>query len=316
MNTFTYEAPADEAAALKAVARPSSAFIAGGTTLVDLWKMGALQPDHVVDINALPYRGVTATPEKLQLGALERMAVAADHPDLVRFYPLVAKSLLLAASAQLRNMASLGGNLLQRPRSDTYRHPELRKLPLYPTRNDAIFATGGRVAFPHPSDLAVALTALDASVRLRSPRGERTIELSRFYLAPNDTPERLTTLASDEMIISIEAPGLPYGRRSTYVKIRDRSSYQFALVSVAAALDIEGGKIRDVRLAAGGVGAKPWRLPQVEAALREKPNTVASYEAAAKLAGEGAETHAQNVYKVRLLERTIVRALSEIGGLS
>ena len=316
MNSFTFEAATDEPSALRAAARPAAAFIAGGTTLVDLWKMGAVQPAHVVDINALPYRGVTVTTQKLQLGALERMASAADHPDLARLYPLVAKSLLLAASAQLRNMASLGGNLLQRPRSDTYRHPELRNLGLYPTRNDAIFATDGRVAFPHPSDFAVAMTALDASVRLHSPRGERVVELAKFYLAPDDTPERFTVLANDEIITSIEAPGLSYGQRSTYLKIRDRSSYQFALVSVAVALDVEGGKIRDARVAAGGVGAKPWRLPQVETALRGKPNGRPSYEAAAQLAGEGAQTHEHNAYKVALLERTIVRALMEIGGVA
>lgn len=314
---FLYEAAKNEADALKALSAASgAAFLAGGTTLLDLWKLGAMQPPKVVDINALPLAQISVSASAgAKFGALARMSDAGANAELAKLYPVVVESLLQAASAQIRNMASLGGNLLQRPRSFTYRNPNPAAAEA-PGRLDAIFGVSSRSAAPHPSDFAVALTALDASVKLKRATGERTLSMADFYRVPGDDPQRLTTLLPGELIVGIEIPPLPMARRSTYVKIRDRTSYQFALVSVAAALEIEDGVIRDARLAAGGVGTKPWRLPAVESALRGQPADEASFVTAAAAAGEGATTHEFNAYKIPMLKRTIVRACLQAAAIT
>jgi xanthine dehydrogenase YagS FAD-binding subunit len=229
-----------------------------------------------------------------------------SHPDVIKNYPVVSQALLLSASPQIRNMGTMGGNLLQRPRSISYRNPD-PNLRDGPSRFDAIFGVTTHSNAVHPSDLAVALMALDASVRVQGPQGERVLKLSEFYKLPQQDLN-FSTLAPNELIVSLEA-SVPFATRSTYVKIRDRASYQFAILSAAVALDMDGSTIREARIAAGGVGTIPWRLPQVETALKGKPATNESFAAALADAGQGAVTHSQNSYKVELLKRTVTRAL-------
>lgn len=312
MKNFTYAAVKDYGQAFSESERRGAVFLAGGTNVVDLWKLGAIAVDHAVEINSLPMLGISASATAgFKLGANERMADAAAHADLAKHYPVIVESLLQAASPQIRNMASLGGNLMQRPRSITYRNPDITRVDP-PSRFDAIYGVSQRSAAPHPSDFAVALLALDASVRLRDAQGERTVKIDDFYRSPENSPEQLTTIRPGELIVEIVGPALPWGFRSTYTKIRDRASYQFAIVSVAAALDIDGAHIRDVRLAAGGVGTRPWRLIKVEDGLRGKPASVESYQTAANLVRGTAITHTYNAYKVPLLQNTIVRTLLKL----
>ncbi|GAB3963136.1 xanthine dehydrogenase family protein subunit M [Actinoallomurus acanthiterrae] len=303
------------------LAGPGSAFLAGGTTLVDLMKLDVLAPGQVIDINRLPLHGISR--DASRIGALERMSDVARHP---RVYPVIAEALALSASPQLRNMASIGGNLLQRTRCGYFRDVHTacnRRQPgsgcaalTGDNRTHAILGTSDACVATHPSDLAVALVALDASVRLVSRAGERLVRLAAFYRPPGDTPQVENDLRPGELITEVVVPRLPWARHSTYVKVRDRSSYEFALASAAVALDVRGGVIREARVAAGGVGSVPWRLPAVEAALRGKPPTQATFEAAAAPAADGARPLPDNGFKVTLLKRTIVRALMKLEGRS
>ncbi len=300
----------------EALAEPG-AFLAGGTTLVDLMKLNVMTPQHVLDINALPLTGID-TSDGLRFGALERMADIAAHPGV---YPVISRALLLSASQQLRNMASIGGNLLQRTRCTYFRDVSTPCNKREPgsgcpavngaNRMHAILGTSDSCVATHASDVAVALVALDAEVKLESATGTRTVKLTDFYREPGDTPHIENDLRTGELITEVIVPRLDWAQRSTYVKVRDRQSYEFALCSVAVALDVQDGRIVDARLAAGGVATVPWRLSQVEAALRGKPATLESFEAAAALAGEGAKPLAHNSFKVSLLKRTVVRALVE-----
>ncbi len=308
MKNFTLTGPTDAASATQAAARPGASFIAGGTTVLDLWKLGAYRFDDLVDLGALPLKGIEASPGTLKLGALETMNAVGLHPDVRSHYPVVSQSLLLAASPQIRNMGTMGGNLLQRPRSVTYRNPDPRRQD-GPSRFDAIFGVTPSSRAPHPSDLAVALMALDASVRVQNTAGsERVIKLSDFYKLP-DPDLRFDTLGPGDLIMAIEV-GVPFARRSAYIKIRDRASYQFAVVSAAVALDLDGDTIREARLAAGGVGTIPWRLLQVEQALKGKPATPESFAQALSSLGDGAVTHPFNSFKVPLLHQTALRAFN------
>ncbi len=317
MNPFAYESTKDPAVALKAVgAMPGAMFLAGGTTVLDLWKLGALAPAKLVEISGLPFTEIRLAADAVRMGAMVRMSEAAAHKELAAGYPMLAESLLLAASPQIRNMATLGGNLLQRPRGFAWRNPDPNKNDP-PSRTDAIFGASAKASAPHPSDFAVALLALDAKVNLlRASEATRSLALADFYRVPGDDPTRLTTMLPNELITGIEFAAKPWARRSCYVKIRDRSSYQFALVSVAAAVQLEGDTIKDVRLAAGGVGTKPWRLSSCEEELRGKPANEESFRAVAALAPEGAKTHPLNAYKTELLQRTVVRALLQASSLS
>ncbi|GAA4634733.1 xanthine dehydrogenase family protein subunit M [Actinoallomurus vinaceus] len=316
MRAFGFTAARTLPEALR-LAGPGSAFLAGGTTLVDLMKLDVLTPGQVIDINRLPLHGISR--DALRIGALERMSDVARHP---RVYPVIAEALALSASPQLRNMASIGGNLLQRTRCGYFRDVHTacnRRQPgsgcaalTGDNRTHAILGTSDACVATHPSDLAVALVALDASVRLVSRAGERLVRLAAFYRPPGDTPQVENDLRPGELITEVVVPRLPWARHSTYVKVRDRSSYEFALASAAVALDVRGGVIREARVAAGGVGAVPWRLPAVEATLRGKPPTRASFEAAAAPAADGARPLPGNAFKVTLLKRTIVRALMSL----
>ncbi|MDT7797489.1 MAG: xanthine dehydrogenase YagS FAD-binding subunit [Actinomycetota bacterium] len=314
MRPFELTAPATLDDAL---ATPGT-FLAGGTTLVDLMKLNVLTPQHVLDINNVPLRGID-TADGLRFGALERMSDIAAHPGV---YPAISRALLLSASQQIRNMASIGGNLLQRTRCSYFRDvatPCNKRVPGSgcpalegANRMHAILGTSDACAATHASDVAVALVALDAELRLAGPDGTRTVKLGDFYRLPGDTPGVENDLRTGELITEVVVPRLDWAANSTYVKVRDRQSYEFALCSAAVALDVRDGVVADARIAAGGVATVPWRLPAVEDALRGKPATQESFEEAASVAAEGARPLSENAFKVPLLKRTLVRALLEL----
>jgi len=296
-----------------------SAYLAGGTTLVDLMKLDVMTPAHVIDVNHLPLTAVTADKQGLHIGALARMSEVAANP-LTKAYPVIAQALLASASPQIRNMASIGGNLLQRTRCDYFRdvHTPCNKrepgsgcpAQTGDNRGHAILGTSTSCVATHASDLAVALVALGASVQLQSAAGTRTVQLADLYALPGSTPQVENRLLPGELILGVTVPPLSYAKRSAYVKVRDRQSYEFALSSAAVALDLRGSTIHDARVAVGGVGTVPWRLPKVEAALRGRRPLAATFTAAAAKATAGARPLAHNGFKVTLVQRTIVRALT------
>ena len=309
-----------------AAAAAGARYLAGGTTLVDLMREEVERPERLIDINTLPLGGVRVEGSDLIIGSLARMAEVAADPEVRRLQPLIAESLIEGASPQLRNMASIGGNLLQRVRC-----PYFRMLDAACNKRDpgsgcsaidgingghAILGTSDQCVATHPSDLAVALVALDATMRVRGPQGERSFPVEELYRLPGDTPHLEQTLLSGELIVEVRVPGGPHARRARYLKVRDRASYEFALVSAAAALHIEGGVIRQARLAAGGVGTRPWRMRASEEALIGKAPDRQAFEAAARLALEGARPLSGNHYKVELLPRTMVRALEMAGEIA
>jgi xanthine dehydrogenase YagS FAD-binding subunit len=301
-----------------------STFIAGGTNLVDLMKIDVMDPKELVDINQLPIRGVTLDNDGLRIGALEKMAYVAEQPDVVEHFPVISQALLKSASAQLRNMASIGGNLMQRTRCGYFRDVVMpcnkrdpgSGCPAFAGENrmHAILGVGNACCATHPSDLAVALVALDASVNLQGPKGTRSIKLDDFYLLPEEAPDREHAIEPGELITGVTVPHTSWYRRSAYLKIRDRESYEFALCSAAVALDMDGPQIRDARIAAGGVGTKPWRLLEVAQALIGKQASRETFERAAEIATKGARPLNQNGFKVTLLKRTLTRALVHLGG--
>ena len=325
MRSFVYESlSSPEQAASRG--GPDSAFIAGGTTIIDLMKLEVMTPSRLVDLNALPMSGIEMSEDGLRIGALEKMSAVAIHPEVIANYPVISEALLKSASGQIRNMASIGGNLLQRTRCGYFRDvntPCNKREPRSgcsaidgENRMHAILGTSPSCIATHPSDLAVALVALDTSIRIQNGMQERLIKLDDFYLVPGDTPDRENQLRPGDLITEIRVPKLPWAKRSTYLKIRDRDSYEFALTSAAVALDIDGGKIRDVRIAVGGVGTKPWNLPKVSQALIGKPLKEANVVEAAKLSVEGAHPLKHNGFKVDLVQRTIVRALMNLGDMA
>src|ERR1700736_3955392 len=324
MRTFTYKTASSIREATSDFGQ-NSGFVAGGTTLIDLMKLEVMTPSQVIDINRLPMRGIELTSDGLRIGALEKMSDVAEHPEVVANYPVISQALLKSASAQLRNMASMGGNLLQRTRCGYFRDASTPCNKRQPgsgcpaiegwNRTHAILGASSSCAATHPSDLAVALVALDASILLQSGSSQRVVKLDDFYRVPGETPDQENQLKPGELITEIRVPRLPWARRSIYLKIRDRESYEFALASVAVALDVDANNVRDTRIAIGGVGTKPWNLPKVRDALIGKPLNQQTFEAAAKLATEGAKPLRHNAFKVELVQRTIVRALMNLGGL-
>ena len=325
MRTFTYKVPSSIREATSDFGQNSD-FVAGGTTLIDLMKLEAMTPSLLVDINRLPMRGIELAPDGLRIGALEKMSDVAECPEVVTNYPVISQALLKSASAQLRNMASMGGNLLQRTRCGYFRDVSTPCNKRQPgsgcpaidgwNRTHAILGTSSSCVATHPSDLAVALVALDASILLQSGNNGRLVKLDDFYQVPGETPDKENQLKPGELITEIRVPRLPWAQRSAYLKIRDRESYEFALASVALALDVDANNVRDARVAVGGVGTKPWNLPKVQDALIGKPLSQSTFEAAAKLAAEGAKPLRYNAFKVELVQRTIVRALMNLGGLA
>jgi xanthine dehydrogenase YagS FAD-binding subunit len=300
-----------------------SAFLAGGTTELDLVRQNVLRPGLLVDINDLPLNHVEDLPGGgLRIGAMARMSDVARAGSVVQRFPVIAQALLLGASAQLRNMASMGGNLCQRVRCSYFRDATSPCNKREPgsgcaamtgfNRGHAILGTSDKCIATHPSDVAVALVALDAVVHSRGPAGERTISIDDFFLLPGDTPEREHPLEHGELITAIEVPATPVARESVYLKFRDRESYEFALVSVAAAARIEDGAVAEVRLALGGVGTKPWRARRAERSLLGKPATEASFAEAASLELAMATPRPLNAFKVTLAQQAIIRALTSL----
>lgn len=321
MHPFTFTTAADEATAGGLLARdPTARLLAGGTTLIDLMKLEVERPSQVIDINALPLARVEALPDGgVRIGAMVRNCDLAHHELIVSRYPVLSQALLAGASGQLRNMATTAGNLLQRTRCYYFRDTATACNKREPgtgcsaihghNRIHAILGGSEHCIATHPSDMAVALMALDARVRVRGASGERVIPLSAFYLEPGNTPQRETVLEHSDLITAVDIPPLPYAKRSLYLKVRDRASYAFALASAAVILDLRDGEIRDARLALGGVGTKPWRVPEAERALVGQRAGSAAYAAAATAALRGAVPREHNAFKVELAKRTLIRAL-------
>ena len=319
MYPFSFTKATDEAGAL-AAAHSGARYIAGGTTLIDLMRETVERPSAVVDINALPYREIELSPTSLRVGALVRMSDLASHPDVAREFPVLTQALELSASAQLRNMASIGGNLMQRPRCLYFRDVTAACNRRNPgsgcaaigglNRTHAILGASDQCVATHPSDLAVALVALDAIVLTRTVIGERKIAIADLFRRPGSTPDREHELAPGELIVAVEIPTGPEMRHSGYLKVRDRESYEFALTSAAVAIDIGGGVVRAARVAVGGVATVPWRLPGVERALVGRPASPSLWRDAASRAADGAKALSDNGFKVELVKRTVERQLA------
>ncbi|MES1176444.1 MAG: xanthine dehydrogenase family protein subunit M [Myxococcales bacterium] len=322
MKAFDYAKPSDEAAAIRAGSTPSARYIAGGTLLVDLLRLNVEQPELVIDLNGLAFGAIEVSASGLRIGALVKNSDLAEHPAVLADYPVLAQALLSGASPQIRNMASLGGNLLQRTRCAYFRDSSVSAcnkrqpgsgcaaLGGY-SRMHAVLGVSDQCIASHPSDLCVALLALDAQVHTRGPSGERTIAMADFHTLPGANPERESVLVPGEIVSAVSIPKSGFAHRSAYVKARDRASYAFALASSAAALELEGNTIRSARVALGGVGTRPWRCPEVERALLGKPATIDSFRSAAALALNDAKTTPDNQFKVELGRRVIGRALEE-----
>ncbi len=325
MHPFAYARASRPEDAIAAVAPdPGAAFFAGGTTLLDLMKLDVVSPTRLVDVNALPLAAIEPIPRGLRIGALARMSDVAVDPNVARDFPVIAEALLNSASPQLRNMASIGGNVLQRTRCSYFRDPSARCNKRQPgsgcdaldgvNRMHAILGTSEACIATHASDLAVALVALDAFLRVRGAGGERSIRLVDFYALPGQTPQFENALQHGEMILSVDVPSSPLAAKSHYLKVRDRAAYEFALVSVAACLRVEDGRVAESRVALGGVGTRPWRSPEAEAALLGRPANPEAYALAAEAALADAKPRKHNAFKKELAQRAIVRALSTLGG--
>ena len=324
MRPLSYARADDVATAVALVSGdPASAFLAGGTTEVDLIRMGVERPDRLVDINRLPLVDVAQLEDGgVRIGALARMSDVARTPIIEERFPAVSQALLLGASEQLRNMASMGGNLCQRVRCVYFRDrisPCNKREPGSGcsaleglNRGHAILGTSEGCIATHPSDVAVALVAFDAVVRTVGSGGERGIPIDEFYLLPGDTPHLEHPLAHGELIVAIDLPALPIARRSVYLKFRDRQSYEFALVSVAAAIDVADGRIAGACVALGGVGTKPWRARRAEEHLVGGPATSEAFAEAAVAELADAQPREHNAFKVQLAQRAIVRGLEHV----
>jgi xanthine dehydrogenase YagS FAD-binding subunit len=324
METFSYvKAPSIE----KALASARDAkFIAGGTTLVDLMKLSVEQPKTLVDINPLPLDKIEKLPNGgLRIGAMVRNSDLAWNPDVQKSYAVLSEAILSGASPQLRNMATTGGNLLQRTRCVYFREPSAGTPGGYGcnkrapgtgcaalegfNRTHAILGTSDHCIATHPSDMCVAMAALEAVIHVEGPKGKRTISFVDFHKLPGDTPHIENALEQGELVTYVDLPKPIEGAKSVYLKLRDRASYEFALASAAVVARVEGGHIRYVRVAMGGVGTKPWRSHEAEAALTGKPANPGTFRAAAEAALAKAKPRNDNAFKVELAKRCLVRSL-------
>ena len=327
MNPFQYQRAADAAGAVQALS-PHAKVLAGGTNLIDLMKNGVERPEKLIDINKIALASIEPLANGgLRLGALARNSDTANHPLVRERYPLLSRAILSGASPQLRNLATNGGNLLQRTRCPYFMYSEFpscnKRAPGSgcaaiggTNRMHAILGASESCVAVHPSDMCVALAALDATVRVRGRAGERAIPFSEFHRLPDDTPQLDTNLKPDELIVAIDLPRSPYAAHSDYLKIRDRASYDFALISVAAALEVDNGRIRSARIALGGVAHKPWRAESAERALAGQNLSRENFQAAANEALSGAKPLRENGFKVEMAKRVIVRALTSAGGIA
>lgn len=323
MIPFEYVRPTATKAALDA-ARNGAMFIAGGTNLVDLMKRGVSAPQKLVDINQLPFKKIEETATGLHIGALALNGEVAEHPLVKNKYPLLAAALNAGASAQLRNMATVGGNMMQRTRCTYFYDTSMPCNKRAPgsgcgamqgyNRMHAIFGTSEKCIAVHPSDMCVALTALNATVSVSSIKGTRTIAFGDFHRLPGNNPEKDNVLQPGELITGVDIPAGNFNRNTAYIKIRDRASYAFALVSVAAALELNGNTIKSARLAMGGVAHKPWRLTDAEKFLAGKTADENTFRQAAALSMQSAKTFGGNDFKLKLAPVTIVEALKKATG--
>lgn len=321
MINFQYLRTTVVKTALSLINKDSKAvFIAGGTNLVDLMKRGVTAPEKLIDINHLPLKQINFANNLLQIGALTSNTALAEAPIVKEKFPLLSLALQAGASAQLRNVATVGGNMMQRTRCGYFYDTTMPCNKREPgsgcaaiggyNRMHAIFGTSENCIAVHPSDMCVGLVALDAQVILASTKGERKIKFADFHKLAGNTPEKDNNLQKGELIVRLEIPANNFNKNFHYLKVRDRSSYAFALVSVAVALDVKNGLINDARLAMGGVAHKPWRLIEAESFLKGKAANKANFEQASKIAMNGAKSFGENDFKLTLAPNTIVEALT------
>jgi xanthine dehydrogenase YagS FAD-binding subunit len=327
MELFTYVRADEPGAAVKeATAEAGARFLAGGTNLVDYMKLNVESPTRLVDINHLPLARIDVTDAGVRIGALVRNSDLAYHETIRRDYPVLSEALLSGATPQLRNMATVGGNLLQRTRCTYFRDTAWACNKRQPgagcsalegyNRSHAVLGTSEKCIATHPSDMCVALAALDAVIKTRGARGERSIPIGEFHVAYGEDPARESVLEHGELITAVELPRREWFRRSHYLKVRDRAAFEFALASVAAALEIKDGKITAARVALGGVATKPWRASGAEKVLVGATPGEEAYAAAAKAALEGARPQKFNAFKIELARRAVVRALTTVAGMA
>jgi xanthine dehydrogenase YagS FAD-binding subunit len=328
MRPFKYTRASDAAAAARTVAaNPRAKFLAGGTNILDLMKEDVERPNELVDLTRLKLSEIKAAGGGVSIGALAKNSDTANHQLVRQQYPLLTQAIVAGASGQLRNMATNGGNLMQRTRCQYFYDTSMPCNKREPgsgcgaleglNRIHAIFGWSDKCVATYPGDMANALYALEAVVRVRGADGrERTIPVGEFHRLPGDTPEKDNNLRHGELIVAIELPKSPFAKNSYYLKVRDRASYAFALVAVAAALELDGNNVRQARVVLGGVAHKPWRSAEAEAALAGRPASEESFRRAAEAALAGAKPLAHNAYKVELGKRAVVRALMRAGRLA
>jgi xanthine dehydrogenase YagS FAD-binding subunit len=327
MHTFEFSRPAESAAAIATAARAKTAqqgadvrFIAGGTTLLDLMKLNVEAPARLLDINRLPMDKIEATPDGgLKIGATVRNSDLANHPTVQRDYAVLSQALLAGASAQLRNMATTAGNLLQRTRCVYFRDTAMPCNKREPgsgcpaitgfNRSLAILGTSDQCIATNPSDMCVAMAALEATIHVQGPKGPRAIPFADFHLLPGSTPHRETVLESGDLITHVTLPPPIAGSKQVYLKLRDRASYEFALASAAVVITLAGGNFTRARIALGGVGTKPWRSPEAEAALVGQAANEANFRKAAAAALRDAKPQSENGFKIELAKRCLAHAL-------
>ena len=327
MQIFEFIRPSDQAAAIATAAQSKTAqqgadvrFMGGGTTLIDLMKLNVETPDRVLDINRLPLDKIEAMPDGgLRIGAIIRNSDLAYHPKVQKDYAVLSQAILNGASAQIRNMATVGGNLLQRTRCVYFRDTAMPCNKREPgsgcpaitghNRTLAIFGTSDHCIATNPSDMCVAMAALEATIHVQGPKGSRAIPFGDFHLLPGNTPHRETVLEPGDLITHVALPPPIVGSKQLYLKLRDRASYEFALSSAAVVLTIAGGSITRARIALGGVGTKPWRSPEAEAALTGKPANEATFRTAAEAALRNAKPQRENKFKIELAKRCLTYAL-------
>ena len=327
MHTFEFIRPLDPAAAIAAAAQSKTAqqgadvrFMGGGTTLIDLMKLNVETPARVLDINRLPFDKIEIMPDGgLKIGATVRNSDLAYHAKVQRDYSVLSQALLQGASAQIRNMATVAGNLLQRTRCVYFRDTAMPCNKREPgtgcpaitghNRTLAILGTSDHCIATNPSDMCIAMAALEATIHIQGPKGTRAVAFGDFHLLPGNTPQRETVLEPGDLITHVTLPPPIAGSKQHYLKLRDRASYEFALASAAVVLTIAGGNVRRARIALGGVGTKPWRSPEAEAALIGRPTNDATFRQAAEAALQGAKPQSENKFKVELAKRCLTHAL-------
>jgi xanthine dehydrogenase YagS FAD-binding subunit len=327
MEPFKFIRVQDDQSAIRAALLSNSKFIAGGTNMLDLMKLNIETPKQVIDINRLSLNKIEELPNgNIRIGSLVKNSDLAYHPIIIKKYPVLSEALLSGASPQLRNMASVGGNLMQRTRCPYFYNTDFACNKRIPgsgcsaiegyNRNNAVLGTSNKCIATHPSDMCVALSALGAVIHVQGAKGARTIPFGEFHLLPGQTPHLEHNLLNDELITYVEIPSIPYATRSRYLKVRDRASYEFALASAAVILDIQNGRIQHVHIALGGVATKPWRAMLAEKVLTGATANEQTYRTAAEAALSPAKGYKDNSFKIELAKRTLVRALITAGGMS